>query len=84
MNEFKTIIESRKLKLERPLVEPKWSDTQCNDMARMLEMVDSLIATAVASHQSQHQYNMLQTEKAEFIREFLDTAEKYRVLVNEH
>lgn len=84
MTNIKEVIEVRKMRLERPLVEPKWSSTQCNDIERMLSMVDSLIATAVASHQSQHHYNMLQSEKAEFIREFLDTAEKYRVLVNEH
>lgn len=84
MIDVKQIIEVRKIKLERPLVEPKWGSTQCNDIARVLEMVDSLIITAVASNQSAHHYSLLQQEKAEFITEFLDTAEKYRVLVNEH
>ena len=84
MNDNKQNIEFRKIKSERPLVEAKWSVTQCNDAERILGMVDSLIATAISSHQSPHHYILLQSEKSEFIREFLETSEKYRVLVNEY
>jgi hypothetical protein len=44
----------------------------------MFDMVEDLIACAVASTNSPQGYAQLQEAKASFIREFMESAAKYR------
>lgn len=78
----KEMLAVRKINSERPLVKEKWCDGQMKDFERMVGLVEDLIATAVSSNNSPHQYTMLQQAKQNFINEFLDMAEKYRLLAD--
>ncbi len=80
MYAVKEMIENRKLSRERPRVEEVWCQRQIDDFQQMVGMVENLIATAVASNSSPHQYTMMEEAKAQFLNEFLNMAERYRRL----
>lgn len=77
------MIVVRKINSERPMVAEKWCDEQVEDFHTMVESVDDLISTAMAAASSPHQYSMLQQAKEKFINDFLDMAERYRLVVSE-
>lgn len=56
----------------------KWCEEQQRDLEKMFDMVEDLIACAVASTNSPQGYAQLQEAKASFIREFMESAAKYR------
>jgi hypothetical protein len=76
----KEMIVVRKINSERPKVEKVWCEEQVHDVERLIESVEDLIAAAVASNNSPHQYAMLQLARNNFISDLLNTAEKYRIL----
>ncbi len=80
MYAVKEMIENRKLSRERPKVEEVWCKNQTDDFQHIVGMVENLIATAVASSSSPHQYTMMMEAKEQFLNEFLNMAEKYRRL----
>lgn len=80
MYAVKEMIENRKLSRERPRVEEVWCQRQIDDFQQMVGMIENLIATAVASSSSPHQYTMMMEAKEQFLNEFLNMAEKYRRL----
>jgi hypothetical protein len=77
---IREIIEIRKIERERPKVKEVWCSAQVEDFERMIQMVEELIATAVTSNNSSHQYSILQESRENFIHEFLTMAEKYRIV----
>lgn len=77
---IREIIEIRRIERERPKVKEVWCSAQVEDFERMIQMVEDLISTAVASSNSSHQYSMLQEARKNFINDFLTMAEKYRIV----
>lgn len=78
------MIAVRKSNFERPKVAEKWCDEQMDDFYRMLHSVEELIATAIAAANSSHQYVILQQAREVFINDFLDMAERYRLVVDQN
>ncbi len=75
---IREMIEIRKLSKERPKVQEVWSQNQIDDFNHIMLMIEDLIATAVASHNSPQQYTLLQEAKQNFISNFMEMSERYR------
>lgn len=79
----KELISVRKIREERPKVAPKWCAQQTADIEHIFVMVEDLIAIAVSCNQSPHNYTILESTKQQFINEFLNISDKYRLLCDE-
>lgn len=73
-------IAMRKIEDQRPKLKEQWCPEQQRDIERLFEMVEELVEKAVNSQSSPLAYQLLQQGKADFIREFLDTSSKYRMI----
>jgi hypothetical protein len=82
MYSIRQIIETRKIQRERPKVKEVWCVDQVEDFERIIQMVEELIAVAVASNSCSHQYAILQETRKNFISDVLTMAEKYRIIDN--
>lgn len=71
------LIKLKKLE-EKAVVKEKWCEEQQRDLEMLFEMVDNLIACAVASNTSTQAYLQLEQSKSNFKNEFFKIAEKYR------
>lgn len=80
MYDIRQIIETRKIQRERPKVKEVWCSAQVEDFERIIQMVEELIAVAVASNSCSHQYAILQEARKTFISDILTMAEKYRIV----
>jgi hypothetical protein len=74
----KEMIEMRRMNKDYEKVQGVWCQGQVDDFNHIILMVEDLIATAVASHNSSQQYTMLQEAKRNFVTNFLEMAERYR------
>lgn len=64
----------------RPKVKDMWCEEQQNDVNRIFGLIEDLIESAVCSTSSPMAYQQLQQTKEQFIREFMKTSVKYRLI----
>lgn len=73
-------IQIAKIKETHHKLKDKWCDEQQDDMERFFTMVEELVEKAVGSTASPMAYQQLQQAKADFVKEFLETCSKYRLV----
>lgn len=73
-------MELAKIKDTHYKLKDKWCDEQETDILRFFEMVEELVESAANSHQSAMAYQQAQQAKADFVKEFLQTCSKYRLV----
>lgn len=78
MLSVRNIIRIKKLEESAVELEEKWSEAQQADIEKVFQMIEDLIASAVASGSSPHAYVQLQEKKAEFLEEYVNTQARYR------
>lgn len=76
----KQAMEIAKIKDTHYKLKDKWCEEQEIDISRFFEMIEELVEAATNSHQSAMAYQQAQQSKADFVKEFLQTCSKYRLV----
>ncbi len=80
LNAATNLIKMKKLQLNSVKVKEKWCAEQEEDLKKIFQMIDELIAQACCASTSHHSYSQLEDAKRNFTEEFLEIAEKYRIV----
>lgn len=79
LNNATSMISLKKLQQNSVKVKEVWCTEQEDDFKRMIAMIDDLVSHAISVANSPHSYFQLESAKENFLQEFLDMAEKYRL-----
>jgi hypothetical protein len=72
------LVKLKKFEDSHVNLKEKWCEEQQVDLENILEMVDDLITSAIASTSSSHGYTQLQEAKSTFVNAFMSMAAQYR------
>jgi hypothetical protein len=72
------LVKLKKFEESHVNLKEKWCEEQQQDIECVFEMVEDLIACAIASTNSPHGYAQLQESKAAFVSSLMNSAAKYR------
>lgn len=73
-------MEMLKIKDTHFKLKDKWCKEQEDDISRFFEMIEELVEKTSNSHQSAMAYQQAAQAKADFVKEFLQTCSKYRLV----
>lgn len=73
-------MEIAKIKDTHYKLKDKWCEEQENDITRFFEMIEELVEKSANTHQSAMAYQQAQQAKSDFVKEFLQTCSKYRLV----
>ena len=79
----KQALKIKEFEIRRPQVKDKFCEEQKSDIERIFSQVNELCDIAAVSNTSALAQTQYQEAKAAFIRDFLDMALQYRLLVDD-
>lgn len=82
MNPVRDKLKIWKLEHDRKIVKEQFCEEHQCDIESLVNMVDSMLAGAVACGNSPHAYVELQRERMQFINYMLEISKKYRVVAD--